>query len=387
MQNPLENRCHAILFDKTQQDILNRGITKYFPASIPKDISKDPHQVLMYLINASFSSPQGERGYQLLMAPLLRRLAIHTLKNGDYEVIKNIQTQYAELSAIDNPDRQDRHDFKSFDEFLNSQSRNGTYAQSFEAIALSVALGVGFKYCTVDVNTSRAVMLSAIELHSAGEDSDTVLLYNSPNHHYFIREGDPESTYGDGNCLYNGFAQNLKLFALKNNPKPAVIDVGDSSGSSATKSNGFYTNSEAFLKQQEEMFKKYEKKKFNSKDNKIPVQVNGVLKELSMAEYIKMLEASNSPSVMGSSSYLRNFFTHPITEISAKTMLVTGVVSSYVSLAALFFPLISEVLAVSIPAMFLISLVTMCLGKLILNQFQEYQKQNHMSDNFQQIFM
>ncbi len=106
-----------------------------------------------------------------------------------------------------------------------------------------------------------------------------------------------------------------------------------------------------------------------------------------MAEYITMLETSNSPSVMDSSSYLRNFFTHPITEISAKTMLVTGVVSSYVSLAALFFPLISQVLAVSIPAMFLISLVTMCLGKVILNQFQEYQKQNNMSDNFQQILM
>ncbi len=387
MQNSLENRCQAILFDKTQQDLLNRGIERYFPDSIPKDISQDPHQVLMYLINASFSSPQGERSYQFLMAPLLRRLAIHTLKNGVHEVVNNIRTQYAELSAIDNPDKHDKYDFKSFDDFLNSQSRNGVYAQSFEATALSVALGVGFKYCTVDPQTSKAVIPSAIELYSAGDDSDTVLLYNIPNHHYFIKEGDSESTYADGNCLYNGFAQNLKLFALKNNPNPAVIDVGVSSGSSAQKSNGFYTNSEEFLKQQEEMFKTYEKKKFNLKDNKIPVQVNGVLKELSMAEYIKMLEASNSPSVMDSSSYLRNFFTHPITEISAKTMLVTGVVSSYVSLAAVFFPLISEVLAVSIPAMFLISLVTMCLGKLILNQFQEYQKQNHFSDNFQQMVM
>jgi hypothetical protein len=385
MQNPLENRCRSILFDDEQIDIFNAGIKQYFSQAIPDNISQDRLQTLMYLINASFSSPQGERRYQLLMAPLLRRLAIYTLKNRDHEVVNNIRTQYAELSAIDNPDRQDRHDFKSFDEFLEFQSRNGVYGQSFEAIALSVALGVGFKYCTVDIKTSKAAIPAAIELYSAGDDSDTVLLYNSPNHHYFIREGYPESTYGDGNCLYNGFAQNLKLFALKNNPNPAVIDIGVSSGSSAQKSNGYYASAEAFLKQRDEMFKKYKKFKFNSKDKKIPVQVKGDLKELSMAEYIKMLEASNSPSVIDSSSYLGNFFTHPITEISAKTMLITGVVSSYVSLAAVFLPIISEVLKISIPAMFLISLVTMCLGKLMLDQFQQYQKQDCFSDNLLQI--
>jgi hypothetical protein len=372
MQTSLENRCMTILFDQAQINQFNQGINRFFPDSIPQHIKENPNQALEYLIQSKIPNPRDEANYQRLMASLLRRLAIRTLREGEHEVIKHIRDQYQELSRIDTAER---YDYDTFEKFLIGQSRNGEYAQSFEATALAVALDVGFKYCTVDPRTNRPALPAAIELYSAGVDSDTVLLYNSPNHHYFIREGESHSTVPDGNCLYNGFAQHLKLFALKNNPEPVVITGNQKVSGFVPEPFHLYTPD--FLSQQKVRFAKLESKKYEPKGDTVPVLVGGVLKDVSLSDYIKMEQDFRLSKKLDSKSFLSNFFTHPKTEIISKTLFFTGLVSCYVSMFAIFFPVISQVLSMTIPAMFLVSLAIVCVGKLMLDQFHKYQKEHY----------
>lgn len=92
--------------------------------------------------------------------------------------------------------------FGTYQSFLNDQKKNGVWGTYLEAVALSEKYGVNLVVTPV----TRGVKQNPICLYRAeNSDAKTVHLYNSNNTHWYV----DSQTRGDGNCLYNAYAQEL----------------------------------------------------------------------------------------------------------------------------------------------------------------------------------
>jgi hypothetical protein len=92
--------------------------------------------------------------------------------------------------------------FGTYQNFLNDQKKSGVWGTYLEAIALSEKYGVNLVVTPV----TRGVKQNPICLYRAeSPDAKTVHLYNSNNTHWYV----DSQTMGDGNCLYNAYAQEL----------------------------------------------------------------------------------------------------------------------------------------------------------------------------------
>ncbi len=128
---------------------------------------------------------------QAQLAKKLRDKAMAHLGTGKGVVAEGFRGEY--LASTDMPQ-------PTYQAFLANQSRNGVWATYIEAMALGELMG-----CHVVVTpVKNGVEQQPICLYRAQDDSaEMVHLYNSNNNHWFVNE----QTIGDGNCLYNAFAQ------------------------------------------------------------------------------------------------------------------------------------------------------------------------------------
>ncbi|MBB72031.1 MAG: hypothetical protein CMF50_06495 [Legionellales bacterium] len=139
---------------------------------------------------------------QELFAPTLRAAAIKHLAEGNGPVARGFRGEYLNVDSA------------GYQHFLTKQRRNRAWGTYIEATALGELTG-----CNVVVTPIRnGEHQSPICLYRAADsNAPTVHLYNSNNTHWFV-DG---STRGDGNCLYNAFAQAFQTIARKDLPVTA----------------------------------------------------------------------------------------------------------------------------------------------------------------------
>jgi hypothetical protein len=121
----------------------------------------------------------------------LRALAIKFLRHSDHVVAKSFRGEYL-ASGLG-----------SYNAFLNEQAKDKTWGTYIEATALGAALNKNVVVTPIKDGTKQ----DPICLYRAeNQNEDTIHLFNRNNTHWFINE----KTLGDGNCLYNAFAQSLQ---------------------------------------------------------------------------------------------------------------------------------------------------------------------------------
>lgn len=136
-----------------------------------------------------------EKQLQLILAPFLRSTAIQHVKTSPFSM--DFRTQYIRT-----------HGPQALDEYLNNQNKNAVYGADEEAKALADFFNVALKMTLTDYAFSYVAREAAI-------DRPIVHLYNQSQRHWFIYENRPGDTEGDGNCLYNSFAQVLRNHLLE----------------------------------------------------------------------------------------------------------------------------------------------------------------------------
>jgi hypothetical protein len=110
--------------------------------------------------------------------------------------------------------------------FTQKQRLNGQWATYIEGVALAEKLGVNFTVTPI----KEGVQQKPICLYRAADpNAPTVHLYNSNNNHWYVNS----QTMGDGNCLYNAFAQSLQSTCRKEaglTPQPVHSQVAAERG-------------------------------------------------------------------------------------------------------------------------------------------------------------
>jgi len=137
-----------------------------------------------------------EPSLQRILAPFLRAKAV-----------KNIRE--SETFAVWRKEFIRVHGQEALENFFTQQSRNSVYGTDECAKALAEMFDVSLQVTITSPEYSYAA-------HTAEEDRPFFHIYNQPGHHWYIYNGYPQDTLGDGNCLFNSFAQ-----ILRNN----VLDV------------------------------------------------------------------------------------------------------------------------------------------------------------------
>lgn len=148
---------------------------------------------------------------QTILAPFLRALAIEHIREGSTTYVTEFRELYDDV--VGNVDTHEAGDAVNITTFLNQQSQNGIYATDIEAGALAEKLGVTFAWTQVNADNFPS-QPTCIGYHSSQEDAAIIHLYNRPGDHFFVVAGEYKSTLGDGNCLYNGFAQIIRQLIL-----------------------------------------------------------------------------------------------------------------------------------------------------------------------------
>lgn len=131
---------------------------------------------------------------QLLQAPQLRRLAIQFLAKSNHPKARSFRGEAIATGLGE------------FKYFLSDQAKDKTWGTYLEAEALAALFDVNLVVTTVKNNIQQ----KPICLHRAESNTaPTIHLYNSNNTHWYVNQ----QTIGDGNCLYNAFAQALQTTA------------------------------------------------------------------------------------------------------------------------------------------------------------------------------
>lgn len=129
---------------------------------------------------------------QRQLAPLLRQIAVNHLATANTPAAKAFRGEYLLVAR------------RPYQTYLDGQKRNGAWGTDIEAIALAETLG--FNIVVTSVCKDRPDKTWC--LHLQDPKLPTVHLYNYGNYHW--TNGKNSSTIGDGNCLYNAVAKELK---------------------------------------------------------------------------------------------------------------------------------------------------------------------------------
>ncbi len=130
---------------------------------------------------------------QGVLAGKLREIAMNNLEQGDGPVAKAFRGEYFPIYQTD--------DYKSY---IDKQKTDGSWGTDVDAISLAEALDCHLVVTsTKDNKTSEPYCL----YRSSNPDAPIVYLCNHETQHWSAKG---LSTKGDGNCLYNAFAQALQ---------------------------------------------------------------------------------------------------------------------------------------------------------------------------------
>ena len=135
---------------------------------------------------------------QRILAPFLRAKAIQHLKFSKTELATSFRKEY-ESVCLPLEFREDG-DYGDINEFFVGQAKAKVFASDIESSALAEALGVNLAVARTN-NNDQKIEEPRVYYKADPETSDTILLFNRPNSHFFIHEGSYHSTIGDGNCF------------------------------------------------------------------------------------------------------------------------------------------------------------------------------------------
>ena len=151
-------------------------------------------------VSAEAAARYDQNSIQAAWANDLRQLAIQHLYSGKEPVAKYFRGEYAHTVEQDTR----KTTPKTFETFLQQQSQNGSWGTYIELAALGELFD-----CDVVVTTIKnGVEQDPWCIHCASTSDNPkplIHLYNTNNTHWFF--SNEVSTKGDGNCLYNAFAQ------------------------------------------------------------------------------------------------------------------------------------------------------------------------------------
>ena len=215
-------------FDKFKAIIFSDEISKNELVAAVRKIDSsfknfdEAYASLIYSVDINLE-PKDQIQFQKTFAPFLRALAIKHLNEGTTEYANQVRKNYNNI--VSSADTTEACDARSIDEFLEKQKKAYVFATELEGGALADILGVSFA-CTV-VNEDYSVLGHRYEVyHSTTENAPMIHLYNLRGKHFFVVEKQPESTFGDGNCLYHGFAQMMRrMIFLEDINKPKKIGL------------------------------------------------------------------------------------------------------------------------------------------------------------------
>jgi hypothetical protein len=171
-----------------------------------------------------------KRAFQQSLAIKLRAKAIYNLRNGTGKVATGFRTDYEKIA---NESKQ-LGLAATYSDFLDGQKQNGSHGTDLEAASLGEIFACNVVVTTVNKIKNRLVEQRTFCIYKADERSPTVHLYCVDNHHWYTQKNKPRATLGDGNCLYNGFAQELEKIYRTEKNKESVLAVNE------LKSHGFF---------------------------------------------------------------------------------------------------------------------------------------------------
>lgn len=131
---------------------------------------------------------------QGLLQARLRELAIHHLRTANTPLARSFRGEYSAIAEAG------AFSARTWNQYLDLQSKNGTWGHEIEFAALGELFNVD-----VVVTNHRDETWCPYRASSDTEAKPMIHLYNQSNTHWFV----PGGTRGDGNCLYNAFAQAL----------------------------------------------------------------------------------------------------------------------------------------------------------------------------------
>jgi hypothetical protein len=131
---------------------------------------------------------------QGLLQAKLRELAIHHLRTANTPLARSFRGEYSAIAGAG------AFSAQTWNQYLDLQSKNGAWGHEIEFAALGELFGVD-----VVVTNERYETWCPYRASSDTEAKPMIHLYNQSNTHWSV----PGGTRGDGNCLYNAFAQAL----------------------------------------------------------------------------------------------------------------------------------------------------------------------------------
>lgn len=144
-----------------------------------------------------------ELSVQRNLANILRQAAINHLRTSSKIIAKSFRGEYI-ASGLGH-----------YKDFLQEQGKNTVWGTYIEATALGEALDCHVVVTPIKGTTKQAPICL---YRSENANAPTVHLYNSNNTHWYVND----KTRGDGNCLYNAFAQALQTIVQPTLPKKVL---------------------------------------------------------------------------------------------------------------------------------------------------------------------
>lgn len=152
-----------------------------------------------YIVQAITAHPKADVAFQLAMAPELRRLANQHLANSDSVIGKHFRQGFNNIDVgVYNGRYQG-----NYRNYLNEQSKDRVWGEVYQLRALAEEFGVNVIVTSVTHKAGKESRSDHVAHKVADENAPTIHLQNINNGHW--QHGN--YTYGDGNCLYNAFAQ------------------------------------------------------------------------------------------------------------------------------------------------------------------------------------
>lgn len=189
------------------------------PQQAPED-SKEKEQLLREMGKAETDSAT----FQNKQAKTLRELALQRLRNAKKGTAAgNVRYEYTNIKKALGGDISlfselaDNNPYpEKFEDFLKIHGKSGVWGTDLEAIALAEYFGCNLVVTAINKKGGENTF---VLYKDQKPDAPTIHLYNRGNTHWsFSKDG--ISTVGDGNCLYNAFAQALRyqIRYEQNNP-------------------------------------------------------------------------------------------------------------------------------------------------------------------------
>lgn len=161
--------------------------------------------------------------FQKSLAVKLRAKAIDNLRHGNGNVATGFRDNYEKIAS----EAKALGLATTYSQFLEGQEQNGRHATDLEAASLGEIFECNVVVTTVNKIKRRLVEQKTFCIYKAGEQLPTVHLYCVDNNHWYTQKNKPRATLGDGNCLYNGFAQELKKIYKAEKDKASELTVNE----------------------------------------------------------------------------------------------------------------------------------------------------------------